>query len=169
MVQDFIEDVSLNWELKMMFFDRVYSHSVARPPTHPDAQGKWRNEYLSSLLGKKEALLCFPCQDVIQKAAGVLSLIPGRLSYARVDLVVGRLGLGGDDGDDKRPGAAFWQELGFVLDESKNTLEGLSASSVDRQIYLMEVELIEPSLYLSPRSAQILGDLVLGKLNEGRR
>ena len=174
MVQDFIRDVSLNWELKLMFFDREYSHSVTRPPTHRDPGGSPRNEYLLSLLGEKEVLPCFPCRDVIQKAARVLDLIPGPLSYARVDLVIGRLGL--EEGYDGKttdsfgstgaPDASFWQELGFVLDEPIDRREAHPATSMHRRVYLMEVELIEPSLYLSPGSAQTLGDLVLERMKE---
>ena len=184
MVQDFIEDVALNWELRLIFLDRVYSHSLARPPTHHDEQRSPTNEYLSSLLGEEEeAIVCYPDDRIIQKAGGILDLIEGHLAYTRIDVIVGRLRR--DQGDDEKDGrnadhlsraenpknVEFWRQLGFVVDDGRSIdLVGAEdeddkrETNDDRVIHLMEVELIEPALYLTPKSAEVLGNGILARM-----
>ena len=170
MVQDFIEDVFLSWELRLIFLGRVYSHSVLRPPTHR-GDGSVKNERLHSLLdGAEEPLRCHPAEEVIKKAGEILDLIEGRITYARIDVILGRL----DDGASGSTLLAFDEEghIGPVFNsEELAAVEPCSEpcnSSPDDggktkrwHMYLMEVELIEPTLYLDERAAQRFGNLVL--------
>ena len=157
MVQEFVDDVLVNWETKLIFFDRVYSHAVLVSPIHgvndlvgqnaidaiDDAEEVSCEEPEPNPGGSRRVRSRYiPDDFVIKKAGEILDLIEGRLPYARVDVVVG------------------------TRDVEKNDLEG--PFETEKILYLMEVELIEPSLYFEPSSAGVFGDLILNMVGERR-
>ena len=122
----------------------------------------------------------YPDEYVIAKASKVLDLIDGRLPYARVDVVVGTKkaaapveaagGLlcatgGSEDGDTGggNDGATGGCDDGATGENDGGSSESPAGDSFKKEnmIHLMEVELIEPSLYFDSSSAVVFGNLVL--------
>ena len=104
---------------------------MVKPPSHYGQDGLLEDG-LSLEIAPRRETTHDPCDpppppSVIEKASEVLDLIPGRLSYARVDV---------------------------VLNPNKD------------HIYLMEIELLEPALWLDETSGKIFGDHILDCIRE---
>jgi len=79
MVQPFLDEISLNGELSLIYIDNKFSHGVLKKP-------QTNNFLVQAQYGGSEQLITHPPKEAISLSEKILNTLPGLL-YARVDLI----------------------------------------------------------------------------------